>query len=210
MFTFKPLHLILTVLLALPMIAGCESTYVNIPPQEGDIADHDPNADNVREVMIVAVREVASEMPAGDGYRILLPAGSNYVTYDDVAGGSDLVISPKTANRMADQLPPIQVAQVRIRGWRSEVDVIRPFPPLQPEADPQLVTVRMGWRAGAGWQVRHVLPWNLNVDEALRESQARFEETPVANELQTPNEPTPIDRGEPVGSFEPVEPEQTY
>lgn len=219
MLTLKYVGLFTIALLALPLLAGCESTYVNIPAQAGDVADHDPNADNVAAVMALAVSEVAYEMPApgtsiagspAQGYRLVLPVGSSYVTYEDVAAASDWVLSPKYANRLDTSVPAIEVAQVRIRGWRSEVDVIRPFPPLEPDKDRQLVTVRMGWSATQGWQVRHVLPWTLDVDAALRESRTTFEEAPVTNEVMTPDEPQPVEPYEPVGSFEPVEPEPVY
>ena len=71
------------VLFALVLLGGC-ATYVNIPPQSGDVAGHDPNGDTVLKVELQALRRLEEDRAPTKVYRVVLPLGTSGASYDAV------------------------------------------------------------------------------------------------------------------------------
>ncbi len=143
-------------------VTGCSTpTYVNIPPQEGDVARGNPNAGDIRDIMVAAI-EAAVDYETLDGaYEVLLPSGTEQLTYEDVArrvGGG--AITPDT---LRDQpVPTVRVAAIRVRNRKAEVDVTRPSPTGR-----SVLTVYLFWYYGAEWQVERVRPLRVSPEAVL-------------------------------------------
>ena len=159
---------IIFVLISTSIPCGCVS-YVNIPRQVGDFAIHDPNLRSVRQVEAKAIQTVLAEQPVETQVQIILPKGTKPACYD-------ALVKQLGANTTWFDMGPqpgalvIQVRQVRIRGWRAEVDLIRPSHFQMPPGPHQLTTVSLKWDPGAGWQSQHVQLWSIGVREALFDS----------------------------------------
>jgi len=69
------------------------------------------------------------------------------------------------------QTPVFKVAQVYLRGWYGQVDVIRPENPADgPAKSPnveQVVTAKLRYEPFAGWRVRDLRLWRVPIAEAL-------------------------------------------
>jgi len=152
-------------------LSGC-STYVNIPPQTGDVAQHNPNTDTVEEISIIAARAVLADNPIKGPFRVVLPKGTLQETYERAVPriSADAVGSAATTQPFEQAGPVIDVRQIRIRGWRASVDVIRPISPANPDAGQQVVTVDLKHDVIAGWGVESMRTWRTSVDKALLQS----------------------------------------
>ncbi len=165
--------------------AGC-STYVNIPPQTGDVAGNDPNVVDVVSVQAKAIRAVIEERPSATKYRFILPPGSNTRSYAQVQEElGDLavhgILLPNNATAEAGVMhPPAEVRQVMVRGWTAQVDVVRPSDPNTPGSVLQLVTVYLKWGFVDGWYVLRQHAWHIPVDAAIQRSRQEADtETPT-------------------------------
>jgi hypothetical protein len=113
-------------LLGLALLCGACTPYVNIPPNAGDVASHDPNRQTVQEVIVAAARAALAESPIDQPFHVILPAGTLPLIYDQMLPR----ISPHAvwSSRGAPEGEPfLEIRQVRIRGSNAEVDLIRPF-----------------------------------------------------------------------------------
>ncbi|MCC6680544.1 MAG: hypothetical protein IT445_06535 [Phycisphaeraceae bacterium] len=151
--SLRPLAALALLLLVLPG-AGCNPyTYVNVPPQSGDVARHGPNQELVREVEVEAIRSLLSERPLDPPVAVELPVGTNELTTSDVARRSGEGVLPVHEAQEAASL--IKVTQVRIRGPRAQVDLM--YPTLTGMS--QLLTVYMSYTPINGWQTERIVDW---------------------------------------------------
>ena len=141
-------------------LTGC-TTWVNIPAQRGDMASHNVNDWNVRDVTAAAIAQVVvDDNPAGP-YAIDLPKGTRASTYQkiiEVLPGGAVVLSAD-----AGAMPVYRIKQIQVRGWEAQVDLIPP--PVSGSA--QLMSVYLK-RDFHGWFVRRTHLWPIPVVEALR------------------------------------------
>lgn len=155
-------------LVAGSLFTGC-STYVNIPPQSGDVALNSPNMKDVLNVELRSIKAVVNDRPLNGGYNVVLPKGTDDKSYAYVIGKLD-----EHAGRAGDlpgvKLSVIEVAQVRVRGMKSEVDIVRPSDATQIDSPRQLVTVYLKWHFFDGWLVDRIRPWHIALDKALIQS----------------------------------------
>ncbi|MFA9477813.1 hypothetical protein ACERK3_05835 [Phycisphaerales bacterium AB-hyl4] len=136
------------------VLTGCAQTYVNIPAQAGDVASHDPNSSNVRDIQVQAIRVVLRDRPLESPIGIILPEGTEPLFTAAVASDlgegvyalTDLEGSPASV---------IEVDQIRIRGTSAEVDVIRP----RGTEGRQTVTVYLTRTPFVGWSVERTRAW---------------------------------------------------
>ncbi len=136
------------------LAAGCQ-TYVNIPAQSADAANHDPNGKTVRDVMIVALRAALEDGGITGPVQVMLPAKTNNLTYAHVVNTlGDQAVSPYEED-VAGVEGVVFAKGVRIRGTDGEVDVVRPAG----EGHDQLVTVYMTWNTIGGWRADRVHVW---------------------------------------------------
>ena len=149
------------------MFFGCV-TYVNIPPQDGDIATHNPNDTVVREVLVESLRAIAKQYPFEGEFAILLPAETSSETYGKVATStSENALWP--GNKDRTDLPILDVRQIRIRGQQARVDVVRPLNSHDPvDLAEQVVTAELFWHPLQGWLIRRIRAWRLPVSDVLR------------------------------------------
>ena len=169
-------------------LAGCSTTYVNIPEHPEDVASHDPNVKSVQEVSVVAVRAVLADQSIDGSYQLMLPQGTSAATYTLVAPqlGEQVRWSAEGA---ALGLPVIDVHQLRIRGWVAQADVVRQVDPRQSGSVKQLVTVDLEWSPGLGWHATRLHVWRVNVDEAIwkaRYSQPQGQPLQIVTQPQKP------------------------
>jgi hypothetical protein len=170
---------------------GCATYYVNIPPQAGDIANHDPNHKTVLEVETVAIKAVVDKWRLKQPFTVKALADTEPRFYFEMMPR----ISRKYA--MADQIEGtlmIEVRQLYIRGSSARVDLVRsisgPVPGRPPQpmtadvpggaeagADPEqdftrptVVTVELHQAAFGGWTAKRIKPWNAPVEQALLSS----------------------------------------
>jgi hypothetical protein len=159
--TLPPCMLLLAVAM---MAGGCGAMYVNIPRQPGDVASHDVDDPSVRAVSAEALRAAIADRRVSQ-VNVILPAGMQPASVEQVLDrvGKE---APWQAHHNAPELPSFEVRQVRVRGWRAQVDVIRPA-----SADHrELVTVHLRRYPVGGWAATQLYLWRIPVDEALRES----------------------------------------
>jgi hypothetical protein len=164
-FAMRQTLVVAVVLVGLSMLAGC-TTYSNVPAQPGDIARNDPNDAPVRQIMAAALEAVAADQPM-ERLAIVLPAGTSPANYDwivpQVSKGAMWSAEP-----LDPSIPVLEVRQVRLRTWRAQVDIIRPF-----AADPsrqELVTVYLKTYGLGDWAVTNLRVWRGSLEDALRES----------------------------------------
>ncbi len=94
---------------------GCSTpTYINIPEQDGDLARGNPNADDVRDLMVAAIEATVEHEMLDGVFEVILPQGSNQQTYQhvvfEVGGGA---ITPDTLRD--ETVPIVRVAAIRVR-----------------------------------------------------------------------------------------------
>ena len=157
---------VMTVVAACVWLGGC-AAYVNIPPQAGDIAVHDPNRDNVRGAVTAALAYAVGG--SDSAVYIQLPAASNAETYNRMlpAVSPSAVWSPDPPE---EGQAVFDVRQVRIRGWKAEVDIIQPEDMADPGGLQQVVTYYLRQAPFGDWSVQRRRIWRVPVDEALVES----------------------------------------
>ena len=164
------------------------STYVNIPPQTGDVAGNDPNVVDVVTVQAMAIKAVIEDRPSKVPYRFSLPPGSNTQSYrqaqeelgDLAIHGLKLPDANAAGNTGTAVNPPAEVRQVMVRGWTAQIDVVCPSDPNVPGSTLQLVTVYLKWQFVDGWRVQRMHAWHIPVDAALNKSRLQADtETPT-------------------------------
>lgn len=163
MFTVKQSVWVLA--LCVLMVGGC-ATYVNIPPQPGDVALHDPNSSTVREVVLEGLRACIEEHAMHGRFRVVLPAGATPTFYDQIvtnlspnATWADLEQGAAAKGASGAGVPALVVKQVRIRGAAAQVDIARPLFTGGVHNAAQLVTVVMSWDLLTGWGTDRVRVW---------------------------------------------------
>lgn len=147
-------------------LTGCE--YVNVPQQSGDIANNDPNRPIVQRITVEALKAVAADRPIEGVFAIKLSQGTSDATYQSITaqvGDRALVANPERA-----AVPTLDVRQVFIRGWKAQVDVVRPVSTGQPTGLQQLNTVYLKYDPVANWYVDGIRVWRLSVEDALLQS----------------------------------------
>ena len=140
---------------------GC-ATYVNIPPQAGDVASQSPNDGTVLEAEAAATRAAIERLSLAEPFTLialpdtapsayfdLLRRVSELATADDIEGGTSL-----------------EVRQMLIRGWKGKVDLV--YRPGGGGGQPRLVTVDLEWQPFGGWHSTYVRVWNPGVERTLR------------------------------------------
>ncbi len=151
---------ILAVMASVLALSGC-ATWVNIPAQRGDMAVHNPNEGNVRDVMIAAITRAVTDDQTSGAYAVQLPSGTYDYAYRRV-----IASLPSGAVRLTPEaagLPIYRVKQVQIRGFSGQVDLIPP--PRGGSA--QLLTVYLK-RDLSGWYAKRTHLWRMPVVNALR------------------------------------------
>ena len=162
--------LVLCVMCAAATMGGC-ATYVNIPPQSGDVAWHDPNGKTATQVVAAALQAVAAEDPGTGPYLVALPEGTLTETYQAVLVEID--DSNMRAHEGVDVgLGTFEIKQVRVRGWNAAVDVL--YRPGLDELDPseRLTTAYLKWSLIDGWTTASVRRWHAATVSTMEMTQA--------------------------------------
>jgi len=156
MTTMKSLTLTLALILTGLAPLGCQ-TYVNIPAQEADTANHDPNGKTVRKVMVLAIRAALDDGGITGPVQIMLPTNTNRLSYTQIVsalGDQAVSLFDEEANDSPNE-GVVFAKGVRLRAARGEVDVARPVG----DGIDQLVTVYLSWKPLGGWEVDRVHAW---------------------------------------------------
>lgn len=141
------------------LLTACGAPYVNVPPIPGDVAFHDPNANDVRAMEVKALRYLLQQYPPAGAYAVALPPGTTTDTHAFVIAQLPGDHAP-TAEQTT--LPTYRVAQIQGRTWSTRVDIIAPEPTGE-----RLVSVFLGHDID-GWFPLHARRWNVPVDQALQ------------------------------------------
>jgi len=144
-------------------LLGCQS-YVNIPAQDADTANHNPNGATVRKVVVLAIRAALDDAGVDGPVEVMLPANTNKLSYTQIVSAlGDQAVSPFDDEAGASSTKGVVFAKgVRIRAAKAEVDVARPVG----DGIDQLVTVYLSWKPLGGWQADRVHVWRgVPVDE---------------------------------------------
>ncbi|MAE67130.1 MAG: hypothetical protein CMJ18_22955 [Phycisphaeraceae bacterium] len=141
-------------------VAGC-APYVNIPPQAGDLANHNPNNRNVLNVESKAVRAVAEDFGLAEPFAVEPLA--------DTTAHNHLTLMPRigelaTAENV-EGLATISVRKVYIRGAKANVSMV--YTPARAEEGRRFVTVDLRREAFRGWTANLVKAWRFEVERAL-------------------------------------------
>lgn len=164
-------------------LACSTPTYINIPPENGDWAFSNPNAQDVQRIQVAAIRKSVSSDPLGGPYEVLLPERTRPETYAWVVHtlGRDALVpggvpaveldghgrpvkdqTPPAASDLHPQLgdfPAVEVRSVRIRGGEGQVDLVR-----SGNTGRRLTTVYLELEAGHGWYAKRVRNWRVDPD----------------------------------------------
>lgn len=171
---------------------GC-APYVNVPAQQGDVAANDPNTKPVPEVAQVALEAVVTDSNVNVPFYVVLPDNTSQSVYTEIlpkvsaharrspravllpvkGKAADTQPAPAPEPAAAPDGPEFDVKQVRVRGWRAEVDIVRPAEVSAPAGRLQLVTVDLQYDPVAGWNTRQIRVWRTSVEKALRLSPYR-------------------------------------
>ena len=174
---FKLIGITISVL----VMIGC-TTYVNIPPQPGDVAVHDDDDDTVREVITESLRTVIQQRSIQGPVAIKLPDGRirrHFIrTTMDTTGLID--VWPVDAQApddpdMTGNAIGLEVRQIRIRGWSAGVDVLMRLDPQQLHTQDQLVTVDLQWHAMHGWVVDRTRFWHRQMPPPVERNRTFLE-----------------------------------
>ena len=138
-------------------LAGC-SHYVNIPPQKGDFAFHDPNNKTACSVMLVGLQKALEDRPMEGPFQVMLPVGTVADTYARILPQLGVQAMWSSDGRTRD-MPIVKIDQVLIRGTRAEVDVIRPALTDDGGAGRQLVTVSLLYDPVSKWYATRLKEW---------------------------------------------------
>ncbi len=147
------------------LMSGCLG-YVNIPPQKGDIAVHNPNMVTVRHVLAEALNQMVQAYPFEGRFAVLLPEDTTSDTYEQVVPKvSKKAVWPGNPER--DEIPVLEVKRIRIRGQDAQVDIVRPLHGDQKDVS-QVVTATLKWHPLQGWVTQRLRAWELSTDDAMR------------------------------------------
>ena len=154
--TTKYMSMTLLLILA-ACTAGC-GHYVNIPPQQGDFAFHNPNRKAPSIVMLLALQRVLEDQPIEGEFQVVMPVGTTPQTYATILPqlGENAMWA---SDNQARQIPMLKVDQIRIRTTHAEVDVIRPYDAGETALARQLVTVYLRYDPVSKWYVTRVKQW---------------------------------------------------
>ncbi|MEM7624413.1 MAG: hypothetical protein AAF333_02170 [Planctomycetota bacterium] len=165
------------------IIACAPPTYINIPPENGDWAFSNPNAKDVCDMQIAAVRKSLEVDPVDGPYEIRLPERTRAETYAEVAHtlGDDALVPGDIPAVAVDEagkaiktdgeyqlvespvilgeFPTIEVRSIRIRGAKGQVDIVRPS-----TSGRRLTTVYLEWEVGYGWFADRLRNWRVDPD----------------------------------------------
>lgn len=136
------------------LVTGCGPTYVNIPPQPGDVASHNPNSARVRNLLTAAFQHVIDQGNYAGPIALNLPETTTALTHAAVADAISNALGPDEEGSPAVTLNAIQV---RIRGTRAGVDIRRPIEGQT--SDSELVTVNAKMSGLNNWNVTGVRVW---------------------------------------------------
>ena len=144
------------------VLLGCQGpSYVNIPAESGDVAFHSPNGRTVRAVVAEAIDGIVTQTPLDGPVALSLPTGAEALTYEAVAAVTGSNVIPATPDdEGAATTAQVRVTQVRVRGYKGEVDAVR----AKPGGAEQLVTVYLTWNAFSDWGVDRIRAWNIRVE----------------------------------------------
>lgn len=145
-------------------------SYVNIPPQDNDVATHDPNHRVVVDVIAEAYRALLVERPMDERFQVILPEGTTPKTYGRLMERVDK-LAMWSSDGSIKEMPVIEVSQVRIRGLSAEVDLIRPVRPDDRRAVPHIATIYMDRQPFGDWVARRVKHWQISAVEAAIKQQ---------------------------------------
>jgi hypothetical protein len=152
--TMKFLTLTLALVLTALAPIGCQ-TYVNIPPQEADTANHNPNGKVVRKVMVLAIRAALDDGGITEPVQVMLPTDTNLLSHKQIVSALGERATLPFEGDTASSHGVVSVQGVRLRAARGEVDIARPVG----DGIDQLVTVYLSWKPLGGWQVDRVHAW---------------------------------------------------
>jgi len=152
----KRISMILLLALA-ACLAGC-GHYVNIPPQQGDFAFHNPNRKAPSTVMLLALQRVLEDQPIEGQFQVIMPLGTTPQTYAAILPqlGENAMWA---SDNQVKQLPLLTVDQIRIRTTHAEVDVIRPYAAGKTDSARQLVTVYLRYDPISKWYATRIKQW---------------------------------------------------
>jgi len=135
--------------------SGCVATaaYVNIPAQDGTVARQSPDAANVINAEIVAIRALLAERAYEGSILLKLPNNTSEKTYAKIIQAIERggVITPFDNTEAQNT---VQVTSIRLRGDRGFIDTVSPGR----GGVPQLATVDLSYKVLKGWQlvrIRH-------------------------------------------------------
>ena len=143
-------------------VAGC-SHYVNIPPQRGDFAFHDPNSRAARSVMLVALQKAMEDRPMEGPFQVILPVGTMKDTYARILPQLGVQAMWASDGRTRD-MPIVKIDQVLIRGTHAEIDVIRPVLADDGSAGRELVTVSLLYDPVSKWYATRLKEWRRETE----------------------------------------------
>ncbi len=145
-----------TALSAVLLLTGCTPyTYINIPSQVGDVAQHSPNSATARQLQHLALVALLAKSPFDGLFQVILPVGSTQQTYDRVLPlVSDLARPPQYVPE-GGALSVIEVTGVRARGARAAVDIV---------TEDGLSTVYLRYSMGASWGADRIHSWGKILD----------------------------------------------
>ncbi len=138
----------------LALMACAGPSYVNVPGQDGDLANNNANSDTVREVVAAAARGMLMQKEVAPPIAVVMPEGATALTHADVARriGAD-AISPNEEG--VEPASRMTISEIRVRGNRAQVDIVAPGP----GGLDQLTTVHLGWTAMSGWTADRMRTW---------------------------------------------------
>jgi hypothetical protein len=112
-------------------------------------------------VETVALKHLLLRDNLTDGYIVKLPAGTSPEIYAKVL--DQLPAGARTPGEDEGALPRYEVAQVQVRGFSAQVDVIRP---ADDSGKQELVSVHLAVDMD-GWYAKQTRVWRVPVDLAL-------------------------------------------
>jgi len=164
-------------------LVGCSAPYVNIPPLQGDApAMHSPNNGTVATVEAEALKYLIMQDAPPTTYIVQLPEATSEQTYNTVMSRL-----PDGAIRSADQTtgepgPFYRVAQVQVRGFSSQVDIVRP---RDAGGKTELVSVYLAVDID-GWYASSRRVWRIPVEQALAIVRQQPQPAEASDAAETP------------------------
>jgi len=182
---------VLAVVWVLLLAACAPPTYINIPPEGGDVAFSNPNAKDVQQIMVVAVARSLQTEPLEGPYVVVLPDRSSPRTYAVVTDllGLDAhrpasvpaYVDPKVAKQQAKaaekaekagEEPPVVIVEEDIDVSDLPVVTVKSIrirsgtgqvDLVRPSlSGRRLTTVYLDWEVGFGWAADRVRSWRVD------------------------------------------------